>query len=99
MRQTREFPVASTQTAAEIGKLTTGRVIAVEQRLYLENNNNPLLGILPVMAINTNWYYRHTIKLASGEVIERDEYMEYKIGDCVAIRSALVVPAFDGECK
>ncbi len=99
MRQTREFPVASAQTAAEVGKLPTGRVVAVEQRHYLEENNNPLLGILPVIAISTNWYYHHTIKLASGEVVERDEFMEYKIGDCVAIRSALVVPAFDGECK
>lgn len=99
MRQTRESPVASVQTAAEVGKLPTGLVVAVERRHYLEDNNNPLLGILPIMAISTNWYYHHTIKLVSGDVLERDEFMEYKVGDCVAIRSALVVPAFDGECK
>jgi hypothetical protein len=50
---------------------------------------------------NGDWYYRHIVRLkGSGELVARDEYAAYKVGDCVALRMQpfLTVPALPGAC-
>jgi hypothetical protein len=98
LEQSRDLPVASAQTQEEINKLPVGRVVAVERRYLVQDIRNPLVGPVPSMLIGTDWFFHHKIRLLDGSLAERDEYMEYKIGDCVALRSQLVVPAFKGQC-
>ena len=48
-----------------------------------------------------DWYYSHSIKLkGSSEMVVREEFAAYKLGDCVALRVEpfMLVPAFVGAC-
>jgi hypothetical protein len=47
------------------------------------------------------WFFRHKVRLrVSGEIITRDEFYEYKVGECVALRTEpyMVVPSLPGAC-
>lgn len=101
--QHRDVPIASAQTADEAGQLPVGRVLKVERFTCLKTEIGPVFGGVPNLLAGSDGYYRQTVGqavgLMDGQTIERDEFMAYKVGECVAIRNALVVPALTGECQ
>jgi hypothetical protein len=98
LEQSRELPTASAQTAAEVGKLPVGRVMTVERKYAAAGRVNPVAGPVADLFTNTDWYFRHRIRLLDGTVVERDEYAPYNVGACVALRPHLLVPAYEGQC-
>lgn len=61
------------------------------------------IALAPVIDVakNGDWFYRYSILLKStNEIVQRDEFALYGVGDCVALRNQpyMVVPAFSGIC-
>lgn len=100
--QPREIPTSWAQTTDEAGKLPVGRVISVEQVSYLQQGErHPFLGIVPTLIAEVSWFYRLVIRIDhNGTLVERDEFVAYPVGECVALRSEprMVVPALRGQC-
>ena len=97
--QHRDLPITSAQTADAAGLLLVGRVLKLERFTHLKMALGPVVGVVPNLLAGTDGYHRHPIGLMDGQTIERDEFMAYTVGECVAIRNALVVPALTGECQ
>ena len=61
-----------------------------------------LIGPLVSYGQHGNWYFHHGVKLTSNDlVVYRDEFYEYAVGECVALREKpfMLVPAYPSACE
>ena len=94
-------PVA--QLSEEAGKLPVGKVLSVGKVWFQRESEaptpvyvNPSLAAAASAAMplfeairNTDWLFRHSIRMKTGETVSIDLRYEFKVGDCVAFRAGL----------
>jgi hypothetical protein len=104
----------------ERGKLTTARIVSIERLSFTlsqpPSSSAALVGVVgpglaPAVAAvadtirDTGFFYRHRLRLKSGEEKVFDLHFRYREGECVALRPGLSandtwpIRALPGECQ
>lgn len=117
-----ETVAAMAQVPEEAGKLPVGQVLSMEKIWFQRDRPPPkpayvspqgaaiAAAVVPIFESirNADWFYRHSLRMKTGEIVSVDLKYEFKVGDCVAFRAGLqegtalqnraAIPALKGEC-